>query len=56
MDQKDILQLPQMLKASTVRSKEILPFTNRQFLNRTLLGHAAPTRWNNSRRKKTRSI
>ena len=30
------------VKASTVRSKEILPFTNRQFLNRTLLGHAAP--------------
>jgi len=30
------------VKASTVRSKEILPFTNRQYLNRTLLGHAAP--------------
>ena len=30
------------VKASTVRSKEIMPFTNRQFLNRTLLGHAAP--------------
>lgn len=30
------------VKASTVRSKEILPFTNRQYLNRTLLGHARP--------------
>ena len=30
------------VKGSTVRSKEILPFTNRQYLNRTLLGHAAP--------------
>jgi len=30
------------VKASTTRSKEILPYTNRQFLNRTLLGHAAP--------------
>ena len=30
------------VKASTVRSKEIIPFTNRQFLNRTLLGHAGP--------------
>ena len=30
------------VKGSTVRSKEILPFTNRQYLNRTLLGHARP--------------
>ena len=27
------------VKASTVRSKEVLPFTNRQYLNRTLLRH-----------------
>ena len=30
------------VKASTVRSKEILPFTNRQYLNKTFLGHARP--------------
>ena len=30
------------VKASTTRSKQILPYTNRQFLNRTLLGAAAP--------------
>ena len=30
------------VKASTQRPKQILPYTNRQFLNRTLLGHARP--------------
>ncbi len=30
------------VKGATQRAEEILPYTNRQFLNRTLLGHAAP--------------
>lgn len=30
------------VKGETQRPEEILPYTNRQFLNRTLLGHAGP--------------
>ena len=30
------------IKAATQRPKQIMPYTNRQFLNRTLLGHARP--------------